>query len=462
VGANDRGVISSSGRLVDEAAIASFERSLRGSLIRRNHPAYEATRRVWNHAFDKRPPLIVRCNRAEDVIRSVEFAGANDIAVAVRGGAHSFAGHSACDGGIVIDFSDMKNVRVDPQRRVVRVEAGAKIGELDRATQAFGLATPMGGCEDVGVAGLTLGGGQGLLSGRYGLACDNLLSAGVVTADGRLLTASAEQYSDLFWGVRGGAGNFGVVASMEFQLHPVGTVLGGMITFPIEQGRDVLRFCREYLSDPPDELTVVPAVVRMPNGPLVAIVACYCGDIRIGEEVLQPLRTCGSPLDDGIRPRSYAEFQATMEQYNPKEVAAYRKSNFTRILSDTVIDLIVESVQRARGSCFVGLFPYRGAVCRTDTDATAFPIREPGYDIWIDSYWLEPRDADTSIEWTDGLWLSIRPFATEMVYVNNLSDEGAERARAAYGRNYERLVALKNKYDPTNFFRLNQNIRPTV
>jgi hypothetical protein len=320
----------------------------------------------------------------------------------------------------------------------------------------------MGGCEDVGVAGLTLGGGQGLLSGRYGLACDNLLSAEVITADGRLLTASADQNGDLFWGLRGGAGNFGIVTSMEFQLHPVRTVLGGMITYPIGQGKAVLRFCRDYLTDPPDELTVVPAVVRMREGPFVAIVACYCGDPDAGTQVLKPLRSCGSPINDGIGAMSYRDFQATMEQYNPTVVAAYRKSNFASKLTDEALDFILDSVQRAQGSCFVGLFPYRGAVCRVGASETAYPLREPGYDIWIDSYWVEPRDAEPSIEWTDGLWRSLRPFVTEMVYVNNLSDEGEERAKAAYGSNYERLVTIKNRYDPTNFFRLNQNIKPTV
>jgi FAD/FMN-containing dehydrogenase len=406
--------------------------------------------------------MIVRCANRDDIIRAVNFARDNDLLVAVRSGGHSFAGHSTCDDGMVIDLSPMKEIQIDSESRVARVQAGVKVGEFDRATQAVGLATVLGGCEDVGVAGLTAGGGQGLLSGRYGLACDNLLSAEIVTAYGELMITSARQNDDLFWGVRGGAGNFGIIASMEFQLHPVSNVLGGMITYSIEQAKAVLRFCRDYLTDPPDELTVVPAVVRMPEGPLVAIVACYCGNPDVGAQLLRPLRSCGSLLSDGIRMMPYRDFQITMEQYNPSVVAAHRKSNFAKALSDEALDLIIEAVKRATGSCFVGMFPYRGAVCRVGTRETAFPIREPGWDIWIDSYWLEGHDAEASIEWTDGLWRDLAPFVTHMVYVNNLSDEGEERAKAAFGANHDRLVALKNKYDPTNFFRMNQNIKPTI
>ncbi len=446
--------------MLDSSVIRKFGVGLRGHLILPADADYESARGIWNRAVDRRPGMVVRCAGAEDVVRAVDFARNHELLVAVRSGGHSFAGHSLCDGGMVIDFSPMKQVQVDGGRRAARVQAGVKIGEFDRVTQRFGFATPMGGCEDVGVAGLTLGGGQGLLSGRYGLACDNLLSAEVITADGSLLTASADRHDDLFWGLRGGAGNFGVVASMEFRLHPVGTVLGGMITYPIEQAPAVMRFCRDFLNDPPDELTVVPAVVRMPEGPLAAIVVCYCGDLDRGEQVLRPLRSCGTPVNDGVGAMSYRNFQVTMEQYNPSVVAAYRKSNFARTLADEAIDLIVEAVERAQGSCFVGLFPYRGAVSRVGVSETAFPIREPGYDIWIDAYWLEPREARASIEWTNSVWGAMRPFVTDLVYVNNLSDEGEERARAAYGANYDRLVALKNKYDPTNFFRMNQNIKP--
>jgi len=455
-------LLSVTGKVVEERVLRKFEAGLRGQVILPSGDTYESARWSWNRAVDRRPGMIVRCAESEDVVRAVDFARSNDLLVAVRSGGHSFAGHSTCDDGMVIDFSVMKGIHVDPKNCRARAQAGVKVGEFDRATQAHGLATVMGGCEDVGIAGLTLGGGQGLLSGLYGLSCDNLLSLDVVTPDARLLTASAQNNDDLFWGMRGGAGNFGIATALEYRLHPVTKILGSAVTYPIERAKQVLRSWRDYTSDLPDELTTVFGAAMVPEGPVIGIVACYCSDLHRGEEVLRPLGSFGSALTNSLGPMSYLDFQHSLEAFNPSEVSAYRKSNFFKKLTDESIGIIVDYVGRAPRSFFVGLFPYRGAVCRVGASETAFPIRQRGYDLWIDSYWQEPSEAESSLEWTNSFWRAMRPFTTGAVYVNNLSDEGEERAKAAYGTNYTRLVALKNKYDPTNFFRMNQNIRPTV
>ena len=455
-------LLSVGGKVVEEGAIKKFEAGLQGQVIFPGGDAYESARWSWNRAIDRRPGMIVRCAGTEDVVRAVDFGRSNDLLVAVRSGGHSFAGHSTCDDGMVIDFSAMKGIHVDPKNCLVRAHAGVRVGEFDRATQALGLATVMGGCEDVGIAGLTLGGGQGLLSGLYGLACDNLRSVEVVTADSRLLTASEKENHDLFWGMRGGAGNFGVATVLEYRLHPVTKVLAGAVTYPIERAKQVLRSWRDYTSDPPDELTSVFGAAMAPEGPVIGIVACYCGDLQKGEELLRPLGSFGSALTNSLGPMSYLDFQHSLEAFNPHDVSADRKSNFFRDLTDESIDVLVDYVTRPPGSFFIGLFPYRGALCRLGASETAFPIRERGYDLWIDSCWQQPSEAESSLEWTNSFWNAMRPFTSGAVYVNNLSDEGPERAKAAYGANYDRLVALKNTYDPTNFFRMNQNIRPTV
>jgi len=448
--------------MLDAAAIRKFSAGLTGHVIMPNDGLYESARWGWNRAIDRHPGMIVRCTTTEDVVRAVDFARNNDLLLAVRSGGHSFAGHSNCDGGMVIDFSAMRGIHVDPSSRVARAQAGVKVGEFDCATQSVGLATVMGGCEDVGIGGLTLGGGQGLLSGCYGLACDNLLSVEVVTVDGRLLNASAREHEDLFWGIRGGAGNFGVATLLEYRLHPVKQIFGGAVVYPIESLKQVLRCWRDYSSDPADELTTVFGISTMPSGPAIGIVGGWCGDLDQGQTALRPLTSFGSPLMSSLRGLSYLDFQHSIEEFNPTQVSAHRKSNFFKQLTDESIDVIAEHIRRAAGSFFLGVFPYRGAICRVGASATAFPIRERGYDVWIDAYWQQPSEAEPSREWTNHFWNAMRPFTTGAVYVNNLSDEGEERARAAFGANYDRLVALKNKYDPTNFFRMNQNIKPTV
>jgi hypothetical protein len=447
--------------MLDAAAIAKFSGGLTGYVILPADLGYEKARWSWNRAVDRHPGMIVRCATNDDVVRAVEFARNNDLLLAVRSGGHSFAGQSTCDGGMLIDFSAMKSMHVDPPSRIARAQAGVKVGEFDRATQTHGLATVMGGCEDVGIGGLTLGGGLGLLSGRYGLPCDNLLSVEVVTADGRLLKANDREHEDLFWGMRGGAGNFGVVTTLEYRLHSVNQIFGGAVVYPIESLKQVLRCWRDYSSDPPEELTTVFGIAMMPAGPVIGILGCWCGDLDQGQRALRPLTSFGSPLMNSLDPMSYLDLQHSIEEFNPTQVSAYRKSNFFKELSDEAVDVIAEHIRlRAPDSFFFGLHPYRGAICRVGTSETAFPIRERGYDLWIDAYWQQSSETERSRDWANNFWNAMRRFTTGAVYVNNLSDEGQECAQSAYGANYDRLVALKNKYDPTNLFRMNQNIKP--
>lgn len=459
---SDHALISLKGTAVAESAIQKFQTALSGNLIRPGGPDYETARHIWNRSFDKHPGLIVRCANGTDVQRAVEFARSNDLVVAVRGGGHSFAGHSTCDDGMVVDLSAMKEIQIDRERRTARAQAGVKVGEFDRVTQAVDLATTMGGCEEVGIAGFTLGGGQGLLAARYGLGCDNLIAVEVVTADGRCLQASADENSDLFWGMRGGAGNFGVATALEYRLHPISRIYGGLVLFPIARASEVLRASHDYLIDAPDELTTYIGLTRLPDGPVIAIAAGYCGDLDKGAEVLRPLSSFAAPLMNTFGPQSYLDFQHSFEAINASGVSTWRRSNFFKDLSQESIDIVVNHIARAPRAFFVGLFHYRGAVVQVGATDTAFPIRQPGFELSVESYWQNSSEAPAALEWTDSFWKAMRPLSTGAVYVNNLSDEGEERAKAAYGINYDRLVRVKNKYDPMNLFRLNQNIKPTA
>jgi FAD/FMN-containing dehydrogenase len=412
--------------------------------------------------IDKRPAMIARCAGTGDVINAVNFARTHDLLVAVRGGGHSVAGKSVCDGGILIDLSTMKGMRVDPARRTVQAQPGLRLGEFDRETQAFGLATTLGIVSNTGIAGLTLGGGIGWLNGKYGLACDNLLSVDVVTADGQFLMASASANEDLFWGVRGGSGNFGIVTSFEYQLHTVGQVLGGMVLYQLSQGKEVLRFYREFAQTCPDELSTAALLVTAPDGTrVVAIAVCHCGALAEGETAVKPLRSFGSPMADLIQPMKYVEMQSLIDESWPPGRLHYWKSNFVRTLSDGAIETAVEYAARMP-SPFSGtlLQQMHGAASRVAPSDTAFANRYEQHDCLIVSSWTDPAESEKNIEWARQFWEAMQPFSERSVYVNNLGEEGEERVRAAYGPNYERLVALKNKYDPTNFFRLNQNIKP--
>jgi FAD/FMN-containing dehydrogenase len=451
------------GARLKEADVAAFKASLRGRLRCPGEAGYEEARRVWNGMIDKRPALIAHCAGVADVIQAVHFARAHDLLVAVRGGGHNFAGYATCDGGLVIELSPMKGIRVDPTRRTVRAQGGVLWGELDRETQAFDLATTGGTDPTTGIAGLTLGGGLGWLQGKYGLTCDNLLSADLVTAEGQFLTASAAEHPDLFWGLRGGSGNFGVVTAFGYRLHPVGPLLGGMVLHPFAKATEVLRFYREYTSEAPDELTAAAGVLTAQDGQLmVGILSSYCGPLPEGERVLRPLRAFGPPVYDDIRPMAYADVQRLLYVFEAG-VHSYLKAGFLRGLTEEAIETIVaHSATKTSAMSAVALLPINGAAARVDPSATAFVHRTPRYHLFIISQWREPAESDRHLGWTREFWAAMQRFAGVGVYVNELShDEGEDRFRAAYGANYDRLVRLKNQYDPTNMFRLNPNTRPT-
>jgi hypothetical protein len=449
---------------IEEGAVREFAAGLRGEIVRPEEDGYDAARAVFNGMIDKRPALIVRCAGTSDVIRGVDFAHAHDLLLAVRSGGHNVAGKAVCDGSLMLDLSPMKGMRVDPARRRARAQSGLTLGEFDHETQAFGLATPLGVVSMTGIAGLTLGGGLGWLNGKHGLACDNLLSADVVTADGRLLTASEEENEDLFWGIRGGGGNFGVVTSFEYRLHPVGPVLAGGLRYPAAKARDVLRFYHEFASGCPDELSTSALLGRAPDGSLVAgITVCYCGAIEEGERVLRPLRAFGSPLEDGIRPMAYTALQSAPDEgFSPGQQHYWKSSNLEH-LSDEAIEVMVRLVKEMPSpSSGVGLQQMHGAASRVDPAATAFPHRDEHYDLLILSQWANPADSEENVRWTRELFEAMQPFVGKGVYVSNLGEEEGDRVKEAYGEHYERLVALKDRYNPTNLFRLNQNVKPTA
>jgi FAD/FMN-containing dehydrogenase len=453
------------GTTIDDAALEAFKASLRGELLRPGDSGYDDARKVWNGMIDKRPALIARCTGVADIIDAVNFARTNELLVSVRGGGHNITGNAVCDGGLMIDLSRMQSVRVDPVKRTARAEAGLTWGEYNRETQAFGLASTGGVVSTTGIAGLTLGGGLGWLMGKHGLSCDNLLSADMVTADGQFLTASASEHPDLFWGLRGGGGNFGVVTSFEYRLHPVDSVLAGMVLHPLANAKDVLRFYREYARSTPDELTAFAALMTSSEGaPVVAIIVGYIGPMAEGERLVAPVRKFGSPIADTIGPMSYVQLNTMFDAAFPYGgVQRYWKSSFLKHLGDDVLEILVDrAATMPSPMSMVGFFHVHGAASRVHPDETAFGLRDDQWDYDIISQWQDPGEADRHIRWTREFWTAVEPFATGEVYVNHLDAEEGTRIRAAYGKNYERLVALKNTYDPTNLFRLNQNIKPTV
>lgn len=447
--------------MISESAIESFRASLRCQSLCPGDQGYDAVRTVHNASINRRPAIIARCTGAADVIACVRFAHEEDLLVSVRGGGHSIAGKAVCDGGLMIDFSAMKGIRVDPARRTVRAEAGLTLGEFDRETQAFGLATTMGTVSKTGIAGLTLGGGLGHLMGKYGLACDNLISVDVVTADGQLLTASADENPDLFWGVRGGGGNFGIVTSFEYRLHEVGPVLGGGVLHPVEKAFDVLRFYREFNSSCPDELNIVAVTLTFPEiGRVIALGGCYCGSLAAGEKVLRPLRAFGSPLADLFSVMPYVHIQGMFDTFFPPGRHAYTKANFLRGLTDHAIEVFTEYATAPSPFTAASIEYLHGAVSRVKPWETAFPHRQHPYNFSIWSNWLDAADSARNIQWSRDFFGAMQPSMVAGVYVNYLEEEGDPHSREAYGPNYERLVALKTRYDPTNFFRMNHNIRP--
>jgi len=451
--------------MLDSAAMEKLRTVVRGVVLCPGQDGYDSARTIPNGMINRRPAVIVRCTGAADVMASVRFAREHDLLLAVRGGGHSVAGKCVCEGGLMIDLTPMKGIRVDPARRTARAQTGLTLGEFDRETQAFGLATTLGVVSRTGIAGLTLGGGWGHLHGKYGLALDNVISADVVTAEGRLLAASAEENPDLFWGIRGGSGNFGVVTSLEYRLHQLGPVMAGGVFHSVAKAREVLRFFRDYAETIPDELVIQGGAFSLPdNTPVFAIAACYCGALAEGEKLLKPLRTFAPPLADAISPMSYVELQSMFDSFFPPGRHTYVKSNFLRVLNDQAIEAIAEYAGKSpsRLSFAPFLEHWHGAATRVGVSETAFPHRRHSYNMFFWCNWEDPAEADRNVQWTRESWQALQPFVLEGSYGNYVADEGDTFARAAYGPNYERMVELKNKYDPTNLFRMNHNVKPTV
>jgi FAD/FMN-containing dehydrogenase len=444
------------------------------SLLTPSDPGYDVARAVWNGAIDRRPALIARCADADDVAAALALARERGLEVAVRGGGHGVAGWAVCDGGLVIDLSPMRAVAVDARARTARAGGGVLWGELDAATQRHGLATVGGIVTHTGIAGLTLGGGIGWLMRKHGATVDNLLSAELVTADGRRLTASAAEHPELFWGLRGGGGNFGVVTSFEYRLHAVGpAVLAGPIYYALEDGPDVLRHYRDFIADAPDELTTIlnlrpaPPLPFLPpelhGRPVVTIVACYAGDPVDGERVLRALRSFGRPLVDAIAPRPYVEVQRLFDPAVPHGWHYYWKSWEVPPLTDETIDLLVEHAARiASPRSYIIVFQLGGAIARVPADDTAYPQRGAAHNVNINAVWVEgDKDAGAHIRWAREAFAALEPTAAGRAYVNFMADEGQERVRAAFGpERYARLRAVKRRYDPDNVFRRNANIAP--
>jgi len=450
------------GTAVDQAAIEAFRQGFHGQVLLPGEPGYASARRIWNAGIDKHPGLIARCSGVVDVVRAVKFARANNLLVAVKSGGHNVAGQALCDDGIVIDLSAMNGVSVDPEPRTVRVQAGALLGDVDRETHLHGLAVPSGVVSKTGIAGLTLGGGVGWLVRKYGLTCDNVLSCEVVTAEGAIVTADAETNADLFWGLRGGGGNFGIVTSFLFQAHPVSTVLGGVIVHARPQAAAVFRYYRDFMASAPDELTAYAGLISTPEGKrAVAVMACCCGDLVEGERVLEPLRAFGSPLLDAIQPMPFPVMQRLADEASPDNVHNYWKSTFLNELSDETIDLIVEHGNRVESPLTHVLIQlFNGQVGRVGNADTAFAQRQAGYNVGIEAKWIDPAESEKHTTWARAFSEALKPHSGKAYLLNFLGDEDPDLVRGAFGSSHARLVELKTKYDPTNFFSLNQNVEP--
>jgi len=447
---------------IDPAITKRFGSSLKGHLIAPGDAEYNSARRVWNWRYDEHPAMIARCAGADDLRRSVEFARKQHLLTALRSGGHSFAGYSTCNGGLVIDLSRMKRVQVDPAKHVAHAEPGILIAEFDNALALSGLSASMGACPDVGIGGLTLGGGNGFLETVYGTACDNLLAVEVVTANGESRSANASENPDLYWAMRGAGANFGVATALEYKLYPVTTIMFGSLEYKPSQVRDVLRFLRDYAPHAPDQLGLIIDVPGQFGESGAELTVAYVGDPKQGEPIIKQIHDATKPVSGTIQPTPYKDTVGT-EAPPGGPFASHRRHGFFPTIGDPVIDAAIESVA-TRPSKWSKLTFYfaHGARCRVAPTATAYSLRQVGFECWIQSYWTESAAAAKSIEWVNKFWERTGSLSNGRVYVNYLEDEGDQRVRAAYGPNYDRLVTLKNKYDPTNFFRLNQNIKPTV
>jgi FAD/FMN-containing dehydrogenase len=445
--------------------LAALSEVFWGDLISAGDPGYEDARRVWNGDIDRRPALVARCRGVADVRHAVSFAREEDLLVSLRGGGHSIPGYGTNDGGLVIDLSAMKGIRLDSDARTARAEGGVLWREFDRETQEFGLATTGGTVSNTGIAGLTLGGGLGWLMGKHGLTVDNLISADVVTADAEFHSVSAEREPDLFWALRGGCGNFGVVTSFEYRVHPVGEILGGMVVYPLDQAADVARFYRDLCPTLPDEAEAHLAFLTEPQAgvPVVAMALGYNGPLDEGEKVLAPARQFGRPVADLVGPMPYAVRQTLLDEPTARNgLHRYWRSAFAEQLSDQFIDAVVDAASGfSSPMSFILFFYMHGAATRVPVADTAFSARRVQWDIDVMGQWDNPAESDRHITWVRATWDKMAPSLEEGAYINHVAaDDPPEKVPASYGSNHNRLRQLKARYDPTNLFRLNPNITP--
>ncbi len=457
---------------LETANIADFKAHFRGEVLLPDNPAYDEVRQVWNAMIDRRPALIARCTSPDDVVQAIRFARKHDLLTSVRGGGHNIAGNAVCDGGIMIDLSLMKTVQVDPNARRAAVESGCTLADFDKAAQAHGLATPLGINSTTGVAGLTLGGGFGWLSRKYGMTVDNLLSADVVTADGSQVHASETENPDLFWGLRGGGGNFGIVTGFQFQLHPVGpNVLSGLIVFPFAQAKEVLTQFARFSETMPDELNVWMVARKAPPLPflpeavhgkeIIALALCHAGDPAEGAKLIEPLRGFGTAHGEHVGVQPYSDWQQAFDPLLTPGARNYWKSHNFAQLSDGVIDTILEYAAKLPSpQCEIFIGTIGGQTSRMAPQAMAYSSREANYVMNVHGRWDSAADDERCIAWAREFFAKSQPFASGGAYINFLTQEESDRIAFAYGATYNRLVEIKKKYDPTNFFRMNQNIKP--
>jgi hypothetical protein len=459
------------------AAVEQLADAMRGDVLVAGSPGYDEARKVWNGMYDRRPAVIAQCAGVADVMLAVDFARANAMEMAVRGGGHSAVGYGTCDDGMVIDLARMKGIRVDAESHTVRAEAGLTWGEFDRETQAFGLAVTGGRFSTTGISGLALGSGSGWLERKCGLTSDNLLSADVVTADGRFVKCSPRENADLFWGLRGGGGNFGIVTSFVFRLHEVGPIVyGGMLVAAPDRAGEILRFMRGYMADAPEDLGVAVAFVSAPPEefvppemhfkPITGIVICWSGDHEEGERVVAPIREAAQPMMDMVGPMPYVALQSMLDGGGQHGINGYMKAEFMEELSDSAIDkLVAHGGARPSPTTQILMEPMGGAIGRMSDEDSALGSRDVPWCYHALAMWMEPgQDAyDAHVAWARALSADLDPHTTEGVYLNYTSDVGEERVRSTFGpEKYARLVALKDKYDPANMFHLNQNIKPSL
>lgn len=453
------------GNAITDERIGELADQVRGDFIRPGDDDYEDARRIWNALVEKRPGAILRCSGVADVVAAVNFARANDVLVAVRGGGHNVGGRAVCDDGLVIDLSRMRGVFVDPASRTARVQGGATLGDVDRETHLHGLAVPLGVISKTGVAGLTLGGGVGWLVRKHGPTCDNVIEMEVVTADGEVRTVSTSENSDLYWAMRGGGGNFGIVTSFLYQAQPVSTVLGGLIVYPRDAAGEVLRAYRDFMQTAPEDLTVYAGLIWTPDGtPATAVIPCWSGqDLAAGEEAIAPLKQLAEPLMVAVQPMPFPAMQSILDEAFPSGTRNYWKSAFVKGLPDAAIDVILEQ-SKGMTSPMSGLLVefYGGAGGRKAADENAFAQRNSDYLIGFMPQWTDPAEDAAQIAWAKAAWEAIQPHASGGYLLNYLAEEDQDVVQAAFGSNYPRLRDLKQKYDPTNFFSVNQNIRPAA